>query len=234
MVAKMPALSLIRHGQASFGAANYDQLSALGYQQGTRLGEAFAERGESPTRVFIGGMLRHKQTAEACLQGAGIQAELVVHAGFTEFNHEQVLERFEPRFADRAEFAKLLASFDNPHQGFASLFRAALMRWVDGHHNSDYDESWRDFQARCNAAVSDTFDYLGDGESAWVFTSGGCISVVAQALLELSDATALKVNWTLANGGLTQLSQGRLARQLISLNEHGHYAGRHRALLTYR
>lgn len=230
----MPALTLIRHGQASFGAANYDQLSTLGYSQGERLGQAFAEREEAPTHVFIGGMLRHKQTAEACLNAAGLKAELICLDGFNEFNHEQVLERFEPRFADRADFAKLLASYENPHKSFAALFRNALLRWVDGQYDSDYDESWTGFQARCNDTVTAVFNKLGSGDNAWVFTSGGCISVVAQALLELSDQAALKVNWTLANGGLTQLSQGRGARQLISLNEHGHFTGRHRELLTYR
>lgn len=230
----MPALTLIRHGQASFGAANYDQLSPLGYQQGTRLGHAFAEREEAPTHVFIGGMLRHRQTAEACLKAAGVQTELICLTGFNEFNHEQVLERFEPRYADRADFAKLLASFENPQKDFSTLFRNALLRWVDGQHDSDYDESWQRFQARCNGAVDQVFAQLGDGDSAWVFTSGGCISVVSQALLELSNHAALKVNWTLANGGLSQLSQGQGARQLISLNEHGHFTGRHRDLLTYR
>ena len=35
----MGTLYLVRHGQASFGSANYDQLSALGQRQCRRLGE---------------------------------------------------------------------------------------------------------------------------------------------------------------------------------------------------
>ena len=38
-------LTLVRHGQASFGAANYDQLSDLGMQQSRWLGEYFAAIG---------------------------------------------------------------------------------------------------------------------------------------------------------------------------------------------
>jgi len=34
----MGTLYLVRHGQASFGAANYDQLSPLGQQQCGQLG----------------------------------------------------------------------------------------------------------------------------------------------------------------------------------------------------
>jgi broad specificity phosphatase PhoE len=38
----MGNLYLVRHGQASFGAADYDQLSELGQRQSVRLGEYFA------------------------------------------------------------------------------------------------------------------------------------------------------------------------------------------------
>ena len=35
----MSMLHLVRHGQASFGADDYDKLSELGWQQSRRLGE---------------------------------------------------------------------------------------------------------------------------------------------------------------------------------------------------
>ena len=41
----MGTLYLVRHGQASFGAADYDQLSELGRRQSVRLGEYFANKG---------------------------------------------------------------------------------------------------------------------------------------------------------------------------------------------
>ena len=41
----MAELVLVRHGQASFGAADYDKLSDLGWRQSRWLGEYFAERG---------------------------------------------------------------------------------------------------------------------------------------------------------------------------------------------
>jgi broad specificity phosphatase PhoE len=40
----MGNLYLVRHGQASFGAADYDNLSELGHRQSVRLGEYFASR----------------------------------------------------------------------------------------------------------------------------------------------------------------------------------------------
>ena len=44
-MAAMGTLYLVRHGQASFGADDYDNLSPLGHQQRQRLGEYFKERG---------------------------------------------------------------------------------------------------------------------------------------------------------------------------------------------
>ena len=41
----MGTLYLVRHGQASFGADDYDQLSELGHKQSVRLGEYFAHKG---------------------------------------------------------------------------------------------------------------------------------------------------------------------------------------------
>ena len=41
----MGTLYLVRHGQASFGAADYDNLSELGHRQAVRLGEYWRERG---------------------------------------------------------------------------------------------------------------------------------------------------------------------------------------------
>ena len=67
-----------------------------------------------------------------------------------------------------------------------------------------------------------------------MFTSGGCISVISQGLLSLSDEATFRVNVTLANASLTRVRQGRRHRNLISLNEHGHFSGRHHGLLTFR
>jgi broad specificity phosphatase PhoE len=60
----MGTLYLVRHGQASFGADDYDQLSALGRRQSVRLGEylrgkghAFrrrADRHAAPPRADLG------------------------------------------------------------------------------------------------------------------------------------------------------------------------------------
>jgi broad specificity phosphatase PhoE len=50
----MGNLYLVRHGQASFGAADYDNLSELGQRQSVRLGEYFAGKGLQFDAVITG------------------------------------------------------------------------------------------------------------------------------------------------------------------------------------
>lgn len=231
----MASITLIRHGQASFGKADYDQLSELGYEQARHLGTVLREREEPVDAVFIGAMKRHRQTAEACLASAGLSAlPLTVLPGFNEFNHEQVIERHEPRFRDHAWMAAEMAQHANPGEFFGQMFRQAIARWVGGAHDSDYDESWKHFQQRSRDALDEALSHLPARGRALVFTSGGCISVISQGLLGLSDDATFRVNLTLANAGLSRISQGSVHRNLVSLNEHSHFSGRHRVLLTYR
>ena len=230
----MAAITLIRHGQASFGKADYDQLSELGYEQASHLGTVLREREEPVDTVFIGAMKRHRQTAEACLDAAGVDLPLQVLPGFNEFNHEQVIERYEPRYRDRDWLVAEMAKHANPGELFGQMFRQAIARWVGGAHDTDYDESWQHFQLRSRAALDEALSALPKRGRALVFTSGGCISVISQGLLGLNDDATFRVNLTLANAGLSRISQGSTHRNLISLNEHSHFSGRHRDLLTYR
>ncbi len=68
----MGNLSLVRHGQASFGAADYDNLSELGRRQSVRLGEYFAGKGLQFESVITGTLKRHAQTWAGIAQGAGL------------------------------------------------------------------------------------------------------------------------------------------------------------------
>lgn len=230
----MPSVTLIRHGQASFGQANYDQLSALGFAQAEHLGQVLRAREEPVSAVFMGAMARHRQTAETCLAAAGLDLPITVLPDFNEFNHEQVLARFEPRYRDPAWLRGLLGQADHPATAFADFFGQAVQRWISGEHDADYDESWRAFQARARGALDQALAALDEGQHALVFTSGGCIANIGQALLGLTDSATFRLNLTLANGGLSRVAQGRHGRHLLSLNEHSHYSGRHRHLLTYR
>ena len=63
----MAKLFVVRHGQASFGAEDYDALSDLGRQQARWLGDYFAERGIRFQRAMSGSLKRQRDTARELL-----------------------------------------------------------------------------------------------------------------------------------------------------------------------
>jgi broad specificity phosphatase PhoE len=227
---------LIRHGQASFGAEDYDALSPLGFEQARVLGESLAARlpRSAALHVFYGSMRRHRETAETCLSAFERAAPTQVHAGFNEFDHEDVLRVHEPRWADRAVMAAELRAAADPHRSFQQRFEAAMLRWIGGQSDADYRESWPAFHARCQAALADVAAAVPRGENALVFTSGGTITALCQALMGLPLEHALRVNWTLANAGVTKLRVGADRVHVMSINEHAHFEGERGALLTFR
>lgn len=231
----MGALYLVRHGQASFGAADYDKLSDVGVEQARVLGEALRSRLPTVDVVVTGTMLRHRETADACLQALGQPVEVRRQvAGFNEFDHVEVVERHTPRFADPDVMREELAATKDPRRAFQELFTQAVARWVAGGHDGEYRESWSAFKARCLDALAALVASLGPSRTALVFTSGGPITAIAQELLGIPDAHAFRMNWTLANCGITKVIYSERGRYLSTLNEHGHFEGAHRSLITYR
>ena len=65
----MGNLYLVRHGQASLGAADYDQLSPLGVRQSQQLGQYFKQKGLQFEAVLTGTLRRHAQTHEGIVAG---------------------------------------------------------------------------------------------------------------------------------------------------------------------
>ncbi|MFN3887425.1 MAG: histidine phosphatase family protein [Aquabacterium sp.] len=232
----MGAIYLLRHGQASFGANNYDQLSAVGHQQARVLGEALKARGVTPDRLVSGTMVRHQETAAGALAGLGLDAAtpLALHAGVNEFDHENVIEVAEPRYADKVAMMAEMAATGDPRRAFQKFFQDAVSRWVGGNHDDEYAEPWSVFKLRVVAALDDIVRQTPPKGTTLVFTSGGTISVVCAHLLGLNDAQAFTINWTLANAGITKVVAGRDGLHLISVNEHAHVEGVEPSLLTYR
>src|SRR5690554_7279487 len=89
----MATIYLIRHGQASFGRDNYDQLSARGWEQGEVLGRWLRGRVQ-PAAIFGGGLRRHRETAEAIARGYGTRLpDIQVLDGLNEFDHQELVAR---------------------------------------------------------------------------------------------------------------------------------------------
>ncbi|MFT3859363.1 MAG: histidine phosphatase family protein [Aquabacterium sp.] len=231
----MGAIYLLRHGQASFGSNNYDQLSPVGHQQARVLGQALKARGVKPEVLVSGTMQRHLETAAGALSEMGLDAAgMHQHSGVNEFDHENVIEVAEPRYVDKLVMMGDMAASGDPRRAFQKFFQDAVQRWVGGNHDDEYKEPWSVFKLRVVSALEELVKMTPPKGSTLVFTSGGTISVVCAHLLGLNDAQAFTINWTLANAGITKIQAGRDGLHLISVNEHAHVEGVQPSLLTYR
>jgi len=226
----MGQIFLVRHGQASFGAADYDRLSDLGAAQSRLLGQWFADCGQGFTLAVMGRLLRHRQTAEACLGAmpAGLKpaAEPDIDAGFDEYDHQEVLLRHRPEFATPEGAKKVLTESaqpgDTPRRVFQRVFTTAMARWAGGEHDGDYTESWTGFRVRCNRALQALVESAGSSQNIVVFTSGGPIAVICQGLLGVADKDAALLNSAVVNSSVTRLlyQPGRIS--LSTLNSYPH------------
>lgn len=221
----MGQIFLVRHGQASFGAADYDQLSDLGYEQSRLLGAWFKQTGLSFDRVVVGGMKRHRQTAEACLGALGAaptESDWLVDAGLEEYDHVQMLNVARPDLQEKAAMGGYLQQFENPRHAFQRLFEDAMMRWMSGQYDTEYRESWADFRGRCVGAARRVLADTDKSRRAVVFTSGGPISAIAQELFDLSQARTAALNWTVVNSAVTKLlhSPGQLTISYLNAYPH--------------
>lgn len=218
----MGLIVLVRHGQASWGAADYDQLSDLGTRQGGIVGRALAERGVRPTRIVAGSLRRHGQTARAALDAAGWGHEVEIDDGWNEFDHVQMLEVHGAPESEGAELTR---------QEFDAWFDRATERWTSGSHDDEYDEPFHAFTSRVDQALRRTAAGLGSGDTAVVFTSGGPITWVAATLLGGGVDMWMRLNPVTINASFAKVVVGGRGTTLVSLNEHAHLEPDH---LTYR
>jgi broad specificity phosphatase PhoE len=213
----MPTLLLLRHGQASFGAEDYDVLSPMGEQQSKVLGEELRRREIRVDRVWSGTLRRHRATAAACLPAAGFGGTVVEDPRWNEYDHLDLVQSSLPP-------GEPMSTKD-----FQRLLEKALLAWM-----ADGGPGWPSFRDGAVDALESACAELGSGETGLVFTSGGVISVVCTHLLRLLPEGFLAVNRTMVNASLTKLVSGRSGISLVSLNEHGHFEGPNRELLSYR
>lgn len=223
----MGVVLLVRHGQASFGADDYDVLSETGWEQGRRLGAWLADRGVVPTQVVSGGMRRHRETAEAIATAAGWNRTPETDLGWDEFDHLGVVAAYPDRPAselDRREFQR--------------VFELATQRWTSGAYDADYPEPWAGFVRRVREALGRACASAGPGEAVVVVSSGGPIAAACAALVDPDGDDAAtyarlwsRFNTTVVNSSVTRVVVGSTGARLLTFNEHPHLEGE---TLTYR
>ena len=121
----MGTLYLVRHGQASFGAADYDQLSPIGIQQCVRLGEYFAHKGVQFEAALSGTLRRQTQTLTGIAQGLGQALEGLSWPGLNEYNSAAVIAAIHPEPLPKADTPEA-------YRHHFRVLRDGLTQWMNG------------------------------------------------------------------------------------------------------
>lgn len=229
----MPTVLLVRHGQASFGAADYDVLSDAGRRQAEIVAASLAERGYRPARL-AGGTLRRQQETAAAFAALGAP-ELEVDQRWNEFDPDDVLTHHSDTAlrlqsgGDGDDAGEMMTN-----RGFQATLEPALAEWVAHAERSPTSQTWPQFSSAGSGALSDLAAGLGAGETAVVVTSGGAIAAVVGTLLGVPAEIFASLNRVLVNASVTKLAIGSTGTNVVSFNDHSHLESVDRALVTYR
>lgn len=230
----MGVVMLVRHGQASFGTADYDVLSSRGVRQSRKVAQTLAGYGVAPTTLIHGGMRRQRETAEEMLNITPWDVEATVDERWAELDHLAVMGAYPTLTED--ELAKLRAGALDV-RAFHDLYTGATARWASGAYDGDYPESFADFIRRVRDAIGHAARNAGERRTAVVVTSGGPIAaacamltVVGEEPRKLASAWS-RFNTVMVNASVTRVVFGSTGARLLTFNEHSWLD---RELVTYR
>ena len=215
----MGDIYLIRHGQASFGADDYDVLSPVGIRQSQVLGDHLGLLGVDLDRCLSGDLRRQHDTARLTLEamtGAGRQvAALETDAAFNEFDAEGVIRALLPALLpDEPEALHVLRNAAQNPSEFQRLFALMVQRWHDDEHNAhDGLETWGNFLDRVAGGLDRVLATAGSGEA---------IATLLHLLTGIPPAQAFALNWQIINTSLSHLKFRGSDVTLATFNSQAH------------
>jgi broad specificity phosphatase PhoE len=209
----MAELFLVRHGQASFGADDYDQLSSLGEQQAFWLGQYFAERHIAFDKIIVGTQQRHRQTAEQLCLGLGQTLAFDAHAGLNEYDFYAIIAAME------RQYPQVVQSVQGDKRSFYKRLKQALSLWSTD-QLTGVPETWQAFMTR--VADAQQFIQQSHAKRVLVVSSGGPIAALTHQVLECPAATAIELNMQIRNTSLCHYFFNRESIRLASFNNIPH------------
>jgi broad specificity phosphatase PhoE len=212
----MGNLYLVRHGQASFGAADYDKLSELGHRQSVRLGEYFAAKGTRFDAVLTGTLKRHAETWAGIQQGAGLDLQPALWPGLNEFDSEAVIATIHP---------DPLAATDTPemYKYHFRLLRDGLTQWMNGVVSPRGMPSYTEFVQ----GVTSALDHVRKQHTGNVLivSSGGPISTAIGHILGTVPEKTIELNMQIRNSAVTEFLFTPKRHLLLTFNSLAHLDG---------
>lgn len=215
----MGKLLLIRHAQASYGAANYDQLSDHGYAQSSMLGEYLVELDLQFNHIYVGPLKRHWQTYEKVKAAyAKRRKSLPEPQKMIELDEHRwptILRKIAPTLHETIPEIQRWANDDNPDpkikkRNQLKIFHYCMDLWAKGeleHLQPPEYPDWKTFRATVKRALNKIQTQHGNenGASIAAFTSGGTVSAAMGHVLGMNAEDLVSgLNGLVMNTSLTE------------------------------
>ena len=224
----MSELYLVRHAQASFAAACYDDLSKIGMAQSRLLGQYFAAQEIAFDGIVGGEMQRHRQTIDVLREsGVGDACPGQTHTGLNEYDFKAMMRSFcEAR--PHHELVRAIETNQEDRKAYFRLLRCVLTAWSED-QLPGVPESWSSFQNRVTDARATLQRMARQSKCILVVSSGGAISMFLGSVLNLSPNHVFDLNLQIMNTGVTRFFFGPATISLAEFNAVPHLVGREQA-----
>lgn len=232
----MSTLYLVRHGQACFGTANYDQLSATGREQAKRLADYFACGGECIDGVYSGSLMRQRETAQIILDALTNPAlQINVEPALDEYDADIILREYAKSLTPAQLQEAGWPALKSDRRKFQFFLERAARAWVEAQIEVAGMLPWKGFHGRIVAALENIMRTEGRSRTLIVSTSGGVIGTAVAHVLGLANHVGIELNWAVHNASITRLiySADKVSLSMFNGLPHLDCEGR-RELITYR
>lgn len=231
----MIRLHLIRHGQASFGAEDYDQLSHLGQSQSLLLGQYLRDTlGNKKFLIISGDMQRHRQTTEALVTGLGGKYKIIFDRDWNEVDYASILEAYKPELGNFEQIRSWIMAQQKPTFVFQRLFEASMARWASGLYNDDYAETRLAFLARVRAAAIKALQSVNENTQILVVTSCMPIVGIVKTVLGISESDCRDLESVMMNASFSTLIYKNDTLKLSCYNNFSYLEGGDGSFVTHR
>jgi broad specificity phosphatase PhoE len=194
---------LVRHGQASLGAADYDNLSERGHAQAVRLGEYFASRGITFDAVYAGTLRRHAQTFAGIASSMALPEALppmALRPGLNEYDSEAVIGAIAT--PEQIAAMKSPKTGEGYKQHFAML-RRGIKSWMNEESTPVGMTTYSEFANGVMAVLDEV--RASTAKSILISSSGGPLSSAVAQVLGLSHEAGIELNMRMRNTAVSEL-----------------------------
>ncbi len=228
----MSKLFFIRHGQASFGSDNYDQLSVVGRQQAAHLGGHLQTRQITFDAIYSGSLERQKDTAIIALSKLA-PCEHHIDARLNEIDMDQHLTYLLPELIKTDKtLARFVADGLSTSKQYQKVIKALFNAWVAGLTHEQVTP-WQQFRDQARAAVADIMAQQGSGKTIGVFTSGGTMATIMAGVMGLPDESAYQLYEPIINCAISECFYSGDRISISNFNDYS-YLYSEPGLVTYR